>query len=111
MGLVEVVEVEDEVALRRGVEAEVAQVRVPQITGVMPVAGSPEKSSAMTAAAPRRKAKGLATIRPIRTGTRRPTRPSLAAITCSTGSARRSFPSQSASVERGTCCRSPRPIA
>src|SRR5690349_14078997 len=65
----------------------------------------------MTAAAPRRNAKGLAVMRPMRTGTRRATRPSLLAMTCATGSPRRVSGSQAARDERGTRSRSPRPIA
>lgn len=45
MRLVEVVEVEDEIAFGRGVAAEVTQVRVAQITGVILVDGRWAKSS------------------------------------------------------------------
>ncbi len=83
----------------------------PQITGVMPVAGSLAKSPAMIAAVPRRNAYGEAIIRPIRTGMSHASRSSCAAITWSTGSTRSSAGRHAPRDERGTVRRSARPSA
>ena len=77
----------------------------------MPVAGSPAKSSAMIAAAPRRKANGVADIRPMRTGISRSTRPWFVASTRSTGSVRSAGAFHRPRDDRGARCRSRRPSA
>jgi hypothetical protein len=62
--LVEVVEVEDEAAVGGGEGAEVREVGSPQACTRSPETGVVTRSAAITAAAPRKKAKGEADIRP-----------------------------------------------
>src|SRR6266540_5391350 len=81
------------------------------MTAVTPVAGRREKSSAMMAALPRRKAYGEAHILPTRTGISRSTRPRWLSTTMSTGSGRPARTRQRPSALRGTFLRMARPAA
>jgi hypothetical protein len=81
------------------------------MTGMMPVAGRCATSSAITTAVPRRNPYGDAIIRPTRTGTSRPTRPSCESMICCTGSGRPTGGAQSPSDLRGTRSRSRLPNA
>jgi hypothetical protein len=62
--LVEIVEVEDEVAFRRGEAAEIGEVRVAESWAESPDRGAGARSCAITTAAPRKKANGETSMRP-----------------------------------------------
>src|SRR5215218_1175561 len=81
------------------------------MTGSTPVRGRGAKSSAISAAEPRRKAYGEAIIRPTRTGTSRWSRPSWASSIRSSGSGRSSAGRQRPSSPRLTCLRRARPAS
>ena len=68
MGLVEVVEVEDEVALRRGVEAEVPEVRVTADDRCDAGGGQPGEVCGHDRGGTAEEGERVATIRPMRTG-------------------------------------------
>ena len=83
----------------------------PQALTVRPVTGVVARSAAMTAAEPRRKAKGEASMRAKRTGTSFCTRLAFCRSRIATGSARSGFLAKRACAARGTLSRSALPAA
>ena len=76
MGHVEVMEVQREFVLRRGVEADVSEGASPQITGGAAGGGNPATSSAITIAVPPKKPYGELPVRLTRIGSSSSSRPS-----------------------------------
>ena len=109
MRLVEVVDVEDELALSRPEDAEIRQMRVAAELGLKPDSGVPERSAAMIAAAPRKKANGETSMRPCRIGTSSGMRVAACSSRIAIGSGRVADGCQSAWARRGVAFRTALP--